>query len=69
MLAKALETTPPQAPALPGLTSLGSGISGRFARDASEFAAPLRQSRRHLAVVPDPTNPSPGSHTKEEPTR
>jgi hypothetical protein len=51
MLAKALDNTPIQPAA--------TATSGRFARDASEFASPLTQSRRHLAVVPDPTNQEP----------
>lgn len=71
MLAKALETTTPQSPQSPHthLPGLGAGVSGRFARDPSEFAAPLSQSRdqarRHLSSVPEP-QPDP---TKEEPTR
>lgn len=52
MLAKALENNP-----IPRPTT--TAASGRFARDASEFAAPLTQSRRHLSVVPDPTNQEP----------
>jgi hypothetical protein len=47
MLAKALEASP-QAPHLPGL---GAGVSGRFSRDASEFADPSRAARRPSVTV------------------
>ena len=47
MLARALETTPPQLPT-------SAGISGRFARDPAEFTTSLNNPRRRLTVVPDP---------------
>jgi hypothetical protein len=47
MLTRALETTAAQLPT-------SAGVSGRFARDPSEFAAPLNHRRRRLTVVPDP---------------
>ena len=51
MLAKALESTPPDLPAAAGHPA------GRFARDPSEFTPP---ARRRLHVVPDPTQePTP----------
>lgn len=53
MLAKALESTPPDLPAAAG------GTTGRFARDPSEFTP---AGRRRLHLVPDPA-------TTVEPTR
>ena len=47
MLAKALETTPPDLPAAAGAST------GRFARDPAEFTP---AARRRLHLVPDPTS-------------
>jgi hypothetical protein len=54
MLARALETTPPQLPT-------AAGVPGRFARDPSEFARHAAHPGRRLSVVPDPI-------TDKEPT-
>ena len=50
MLAKALESTPPDLPAASGHPT------GRFARDPSEFTP---AGRRRLHLVPDPTTVEP----------